>query len=181
MALTLVLGPRRSGKSEVAERLACDNGGEVIYLAPLTVSDSELEARIAAHRARRPGSWTTIETVEIAAALSHAPPGAVVLLDSLGTWISEIMWRQGAIDDDGGGGCGVCELVDEIHSVAEMACARAGEVIVVAEEAGWGPVPPNAVTRRWLDLLGDGAKEVARRADRVLLVVAGRVLELPSP
>ena len=91
MALTLVLGPRRSGKSAVAEALATGSGAPVVYLAPLTATDAEMKRRIAAHKARRPTSWATVETVDVAAAVEEAPDHATVLLDSLGTWIAEVL------------------------------------------------------------------------------------------
>src|SRR6185369_1796135 len=104
VALTLVLGPRRSGKSRVAEELAAGGGGPVVVLAPLTVTDDEMAARVAAHRAQRPAGWTTVEGTDVAAALRGAPAGAVVLLDSLGTWVSEVLWRAGALEDGRDGG-----------------------------------------------------------------------------
>lgn len=178
MALTLVLGPRRSGKTAVAERLAAQSGSEVIYVAPLTVTDDELASRVAAHRASRRESWTTIETIDVVDALQAAPSGAVVLLDSLGTWIAEVLWRGGMLDKPAGADA-VERLMSTVRQLATLAAARAAEVVIVAEEAGWGPVPPTAATRRWLDLMGDAAQELAASASRVLLVVAGRVLELP--
>jgi adenosyl cobinamide kinase/adenosyl cobinamide phosphate guanylyltransferase len=178
VALTLVLGPQRSGKSKVAEQVAAQHGDEVIYVAPLTPTDPELESRIAAHRARRPGAWKTVETIAVADLLEAAPSGTVLLLDSLGSWIAESLWRAGALDEQGDSDA-LAGLKAEIGRVVELATRRDCDVVIVAEEAGWGPVPPQAGTRRWLDLLGDAAQELARRADRVLLVIAGRVLELP--
>jgi adenosyl cobinamide kinase/adenosyl cobinamide phosphate guanylyltransferase len=178
VALTLVLGPQRSGKSKIAEQVAAQHGDEVIYIAPLTPTDPELESRIAAHRARRPGAWKTVETIAVADLLEAAPSGTVLLLDSLGSWIAESLWRAGALDDHGDSDA-LASLSAEIGRVVDLATRRDCDVVIVAEEAGWGPVPPQAATRRWLDLLGDAAQELARRADRVLLVIAGRVLELP--
>jgi adenosyl cobinamide kinase/adenosyl cobinamide phosphate guanylyltransferase len=175
VALTLVLGPRRSGKSRVAERLAQEAGEQVVVLAPLTVTDDEMAARVAAHRAARPAGWGTVEQVDVVAALRDAPPEATVLLDSLGTWVSEVLWRAGALEDP----ARAPSLDGAIGALARAAARRPGLTLVVAEEAGWGPVPPSGATRLWLDVLGDAAQALSAVADRVLLVVADRAVELP--
>lgn len=179
MALTLVLGPRRSGKSRLAEELAAGAGAPVVVLAPLTVTDDEMAARVATHRRRRPPGWTTVEDLDVPGALAAAAPGATVLLDSLGTWVSEVLWRRGALDDDGDAAAAAGALRRDVATLTTLAAGRPGLTIVVAEEAGWGPVPPHGATRLWLDVLGDAAQALAAAASRTLLVVAGRALPLP--
>jgi adenosylcobinamide kinase/adenosylcobinamide-phosphate guanylyltransferase len=181
VALTLVLGPRRSGKSRLAEELAAGAGAPVVVLAPLTVTDDEMAARVAEHRRRRPPGWTTVEDLDVAGALAAADPAATVLLDSLGTWVSEVLWRRGALDDDGevDAAAAAAALHHEVATLTTLAARRPGLTIVIAEEAGWGPVPPHGATRLWLDVLGDAAQALAAAASRTLLVVAGRALPLP--
>ncbi|WP_445151574.1 bifunctional adenosylcobinamide kinase/adenosylcobinamide-phosphate guanylyltransferase [Baekduia sp. Peel2402] len=177
MALTLVLGPRRSGKSRFAETLAQDAGAAVVAIAPLTVTDDEMAARVVAHRAARPAGWRTVEDVDVVGAVRAAEPGATVLLDSLGTWVSERLWRAGALEDPGK--APAAALAEEARALAEAAATRDGLTVIVAEEAGWGPVPPSGATRLWLDVLGDSAQALSAAADHVVLVVAGRAMELP--
>jgi adenosylcobinamide kinase / adenosylcobinamide-phosphate guanylyltransferase len=180
MSLIVILGPRRSGKSAVAERLASAGGAPVAYVAPLTVTDDEMASRVRAHRDRRPATWRTVETAEPLAALREADARDTVLLDSLGTWVAETLWRDGAFDERAPSDPSVLDhLRRDIATFAAEAATRPGLTLVVAEEAGWAPVPPGLTTRRWLDMLGDAAQACAGRADRVLLVVAGRTLELP--
>jgi adenosylcobinamide kinase/adenosylcobinamide-phosphate guanylyltransferase len=179
VALTLVLGPRRSGKSRIAEGLARAGGGSVVVIAPLTVTDDEMAARVAAHRAARPAAWTTVEDADVVGALRAAAPEATVLLDSLGTWVSETLWRAGALEEGADGTASAARVRSEAAALAGAARARAGQTIVVAEEAGWGPVPPSGATRLWLDVLGDATQALSAAADRALLVVAGRAVELP--
>jgi adenosylcobinamide kinase/adenosylcobinamide-phosphate guanylyltransferase len=179
VSLVTVHGARRSGKSVVAEQLAGASGAPVVYIAPLTVTDDELAGRVAAHRARRPAAWTTVESADPLAALVATGETPTILLDSLGTWISETLWRAGALEATPDATTTLADLAAAVQEFAARAAARRGLTVVVAEEAGWGPVPPDPSTRRWLDAMGDAARACSARADRALLVVAGRIVELP--
>ncbi len=168
--LTLVLGGVRSGKSAVAEGLARDaaRDGTVTYVATAEVdpADGDHVARVAAHRARRPLGWRTVEppSGEALADLVAALDGTV-LVDSLGTWLTRF-------PDCTPPPAAVTALVDAL-------AGRDGHTVVVSEEAGLSPHAPSALGRRFVDALGSCNQAVSLRADRVLLVVAGRTLELP--
>src|SRR5262245_46150344 len=95
--LVLVLGGMRSGKSAVAERIAA-GAPAVVYVATAAEADGELARRIAAHRARRPPGWRTVEGADPAAAVAAAPRGAAVLVDGTGVWLAGRMARLGLLD-----------------------------------------------------------------------------------
>ncbi len=161
--ITLVLGGTRSGKSEVAEGLL-PAAGSVTYVATGQVTDPDMARRIAAHRGRRPTSWTTVEAgADLVAALdgSEGP----VLVDSLGTWVA----AHADLAPDVG---------DLVAALRRRAGRAAGPTVLVTEEVGLGVHPPTDVGRRFADTLGALNREVAEVADRVLLVVAGRILPL---
>jgi adenosylcobinamide kinase / adenosylcobinamide-phosphate guanylyltransferase len=96
----LVMGGARSGKSERAElRLAGEP--EVTYVAtgPGGGGDPDWAARVAAHRARRPGWWRTVETGDLAGVLASAR--GAVLIDGIGTWLAAVLDECGAWDGGG--------------------------------------------------------------------------------
>ena len=171
MSLTLVIGGTRSGKSARAEALAAATGRPVRYVATANGGDVSMHERIAAHAARRPRDWTT---VEIAASLDGAldeTAGACVLVDGLGPWIATAQYAA-----NGGARDAVLSDIDRVAAAAERA-----DVIVVAEEAGHGLLPMDPTSRAWLDLLGEATQRLAAVADHVELVVAGRPLPLAAP
>ena len=180
MPLVLVTGGIRSGKSEVAERLAGEGGAPVTYVATGTASDPEMGERIERHRARRPAGWRTVETGDPAAALTGVSEGTV-LLDSLGGWVARLLHEHGLLGDAPVDELALANLRARVRALAEAAAGRPGLTVVVTEEAGLGPVPGDAGTRRWLDLAAEAAQLVGGAADRALLVVAGRALELTEP
>ena len=175
MTLTLVVGGTRSGKSARAEALAAASGQPVRYVATADATDESLRARIAEHAARRPAGWTTVELGAEHPSLARAlggDDGTCVLIDGLGPWLGALLHRL-----DGGAREAALGDLDAV-----LAAARAGrEVLVVAEEAGHGLLPPDAVSRAWLDLLGEAVQRLSAAADRVELVVAGRSVVLGGP
>lgn len=163
--VVLVLGGARSGKSEVAERRAAElAGGEpVTYVATGWApdgSDPAWQARVAAHRLRRPPTWTTVEAgTDLAGTLAAAD--GVALVDSLGTWVS------------GAEGYEV-----DVVALAQVLADRPSPTVLVSDEVGLGVHPETAAGIAFRDALGDVNRAVAEIADEVLLVVAGRVLPL---
>src|SRR3954470_23858432 len=95
MSKVLVLGGSRSGKSAHAEKLL-EGWPDVTYLATNAVedADSEWASRVAAHRARRPVGWTTLETTMP----SELVRGGAVLVDSVTTWVAALMDETGIWD-----------------------------------------------------------------------------------
>jgi adenosyl cobinamide kinase/adenosyl cobinamide phosphate guanylyltransferase len=164
--VTLVLGGTRSGKSAVAERLTAETertwGCAVTYVATASVHDDEMAQRVMAHRARRPPSWATVELqqAEQLPAVLLGIEGAV-LLDSLGAWLASSP-----------------EMVVDAGSLGAALRSRPGPTVVVSEEVGLAVHPTTSAGRAFTDALGSLNQAIAAAADRAVLVVAGRILEL---
>jgi adenosylcobinamide kinase/adenosylcobinamide-phosphate guanylyltransferase len=166
----LVTGGVRSGKSAHAESLLADRP-TVRYVAPgPTRDDADWADRVAAHRARRPASWTTVETHDLAAALSTDDP---VLVDCLGTWLTAVVDDAGLWEAPAGV---VLELVEE--RVDAALAVLGDDAVLVTPEVGLSVVPEHRSGRLFRDLLGTVNQRFAAVCDEVHLVVAGRVLKL---
>ncbi|MCZ7379245.1 bifunctional adenosylcobinamide kinase/adenosylcobinamide-phosphate guanylyltransferase [Micromonospora sp. WMMC250] len=166
----LVLGGIRSGKSEFAESLVTD-APVVRYVATAPEGDpedTEWATRLAAHRARRPGSWTTEETTEdprrLADVLASAEPNETLLVDDLGGWVTVLL------DPDH-------QPADDVATIAELADALrtcSARVVLVSPEVGLSLVPTTPLGRAFTDALGAANRAVADACDAVVLVVAGQ-------
>ena len=167
--IILVTGAARSGKSEWAEILAAEMGNPVTYIATAQVdsTDKEWQARIEKHQQRRPSSWQVEEVpVELATTLDKSTPPDCLLVDSLGTWVANLLtqdektWEKTA-----------AQLLQSLQRTAV-------DVILVAEEAGWGVVPAYEAGRQFRDRLGMLVRQIGAIADRVYLVTGGYALDL---
>ena len=173
--LILVTGGVRSGKSRHAESLLSD-APSVTYVAPGPSADEDSDpdwvARIAAHQARRPASWTTVETRDLTSALRLDGP---VLVDCLGTWLTSVLDSRSLWDVPPSE---VTLAVDDLLDDVVAALAVRDDVVLVTNEVGLGVVPAHRSGRLFRDLLGLVNQRIATACDEVHLVVAGRVLRL---
>jgi adenosyl cobinamide kinase/adenosyl cobinamide phosphate guanylyltransferase len=167
MGFTLILGGARSGKSDRALRMAVESGLPVTFIATASAGDSEMDERIRRHRASRPLDWTTVEEpIDIVSAAGGAPAADFVIVDCLTLWVSNLL----------GAGWTAEQVQTAARQAADALASRRGAV--VTNEVGLGIVPANELARRFRDVLGDVNTAFARCADRSVLMVAGRALEL---
>lgn len=170
--LILVTGPARSGKSEWAETLATRSSKQVIYIATSQVNPDDLEwqGRISQHQHRRPPEWITLEIPvklpETLAAYGHQD--SCILVDSLGTWLANILAQDEQV------------WHETLEATIESLLAASGDVILVAEETGWGVVPSFPIGRLFRDRLGTLIRRVGFISHPVYLVTGGHVLNLSA-
>jgi len=153
----LVTGGARSGKSRWAESLIADQP-DVLYVATARPrpDDPEWEQRVEEHRKRRPATWRTAETQDIAEAIADEP---AVLLECATLWLAAAL-------DEPDMDARVDELVDAVSR-------HPGTVVVVTNEVGSGVVPATESGREFRDALGALNSALGRICDEVWLVTAG--------
>ncbi|GAB23903.1 nicotinate-nucleotide--dimethylbenzimidazole phosphoribosyltransferase [Gordonia polyisoprenivorans NBRC 16320 = JCM 10675] len=170
---TLVLGGVRSGKSAHGEQLL-RAAASVRYVAtgPTLTTDAEWTARVERHRQRRDPRYTTVETSDLASEL-RADPHASTLVDDLGNWLAARL--------DATGAWSATATVDRSAENDELCSAIAeftGDLVLISPEVGLAPVAPTPAGRLFQDELGALNEAVAAVCDRVILVVAGRIIDL---
>ncbi|MET4289556.1 adenosylcobinamide kinase/adenosylcobinamide-phosphate guanylyltransferase [Bradyrhizobium sp. LB8.2] len=166
MAVILITGGARSGKSKRAEMRTRSFPGQPVYVATAEALDAEMEARIAKHRARRGTDWMEREVpLDLVPALVATDGGGARLVDCLTLWLSNLMHAQR----------------DWEREVSELATALSrlkSPVVFVTNEVGLGIVPDNALARSFRDAAGIMNQTIAALADEVEFVVAGLPMNL---
>ena len=165
MAITLVLGGARSGKSAYAEKLAAQTMQKVVYVATAKVRDKAIEERVTLHQQSRPSEWLTVECpLDLGAVLQeHASKGNTVLVDCLTMWVTNMLCEEDSKK----------VLAEQKQSFFESLGTVKGNVVFVSNEVGMGIIPMGEITRDYVDIAGRLHQDIATLADKVLLIVAG--------
>lgn len=175
--ISIVTGGARSGKSEFAESLI---KGDAIYIATAENYDDEMDLRIKKHVKRRDESgikWRTVECLKNFDGLSGEEK--YVLFDSLGVFVSNIMFSKTADDlSDKSIEETILEVRKELEELLDWARENDKELVIVTDEVGMSIIPESKVARVYRDLIGTINKEVAAKCDRAYFVCMGLEVRL---
>lgn len=173
MAIHLILGGARSGKSNYAEKLAQDSNLAVAYIATAQVYDDEFRARIQHHQDRRPADWTLVEEPHyLANTLKKlAKVENCLIVDCLTLWLAQ--WI-----------CPDCNppknssWEEQREALLQALPSLPGTIILVSNEVGMGIVPLGAINRQFQDEQGRLNQAIAAIANHATFVAAGLPLSL---
>ncbi len=178
--LIFLLGGGRSGKSSLAQDMAVEKGGKVLFVATAEVLDAEMAVRIEKHRKARPEQWRTLElSSEVGKRLrGHFADSEVIILDCLTLLVSNVLTRYEGRDAaisryDERASEIERRLEEEVSNLIDCIDEYKGTFIVVSNEVGLGLVPESELGRLYRDCLGRANQCMARHADEVLFLVSG--------
>ncbi|MEO8660589.1 MAG: bifunctional adenosylcobinamide kinase/adenosylcobinamide-phosphate guanylyltransferase [Bryobacteraceae bacterium] len=162
MAVILVGGGARSGKSKYALALAEVHGHKLGFVATAQVLDEEMRRRVRRHQMDRGPLFITIEEpYDIAAVIEdRSPKFDALVVDCLTLWLSNLMLSGRDVDA-------------EIDRLVAVAARAPSSVVLVTNEVGCGIVPDNELSRRFRDYAGILNQRVAEVAHRVYFMAFG--------
>ena len=138
MAVTLVLGGARSGKSAAAEAIALACPGPVTYIATgsstddLGAIDDDMARRIADHQRARNVRFVTLEAGrELVDAVAGCD--GPVLVDSLGTWVAATWSAESEA------------FTPDVDALVTALVERTDTTVVVSDEVGLSVHPESEV------------------------------------
>ena len=163
----LILGGARSGKSSYAESLALstwnlDKTRSLYYVATAQALDHEMTLRIQHHLESRHTAFETIEeSLALAEVLETLPSRAVVVVDCLTLWLSNILHNPEE------------SITERKKALFNTLRSCDHEVYLVSNEISLGVTPMGEITRKFVDEMGWLHQELGQTVDELTLMVAG--------
>jgi len=205
MALVVLTGGARSGKSALAQELArvraLDGTRVAVAVFADEGQDDETAGRVERHRHDRPADFGVIEAGDSRSWTDAVADDDLLVVDCLGTLVTMVMdetlrERELLAEIPKGQNPAAAPTPDEqtallptqlasevearVNVLLEGILTRSGDTIVVTNEVGDGVVPPFASGRLFRDVLGRANKRLVSAADVAYLVTCGRALDITA-
>ena len=166
--LTIISGPTKSGKSQLAEFLIKEQES-ITYIATSKprINDQEWQRRINVHKRRRPSSWKLIEhPLNICKSIERLGVNESVLIDSLGGLVEQHLIKN--------------DYQWELFQVDFVNCLIKNDYgfFLVTEEIGWGVIPSTPIGHLFRERLSNLSSLLCRHSTNKWLAVHGTAIDL---
>jgi adenosylcobinamide kinase/adenosylcobinamide-phosphate guanylyltransferase len=155
--MILITGGIKSGKSSLALELAKKRKGPRAFLATSEAFDGEMKARIKRHKAERGSGFKLYEEPTDIFTPLKTIKANVIVIDCITVWVSNLIYYK----------------KDLKEYFKKFISSLSGNEIIVTNEVGLGVIPDNALSREYVDRLGEINKMLTKKADEVYLMVSG--------
>lgn len=162
MSITFITGGQRSGKSSYAQKLAEDASSQPIYLATARHWDEDFTQRIQRHQADRGTQWTTIEEEKNLGSVDLK--NQTILLDCITLWLTNIFHDNSYSID---------ASLEIAKREWDLFIEKENCLFVVSNELGMGIHASDEASRKFTDLQGWMNQYIAKKAQKVILMVSG--------
>ncbi|HEX8577449.1 MAG TPA: bifunctional adenosylcobinamide kinase/adenosylcobinamide-phosphate guanylyltransferase [Flavobacterium sp.] len=159
----LITGGERSGKSSFAQELAKRLSTTPMYVATARKWDGDFQERIHRHQQERDATWTNIEKEKYISEIDFK--GKVAVVDCVTLWLTNFF-----VDTQNNVALSLEEAKKEFENIAEQENAT---IIIITNEIGMGVHAATEAGRKFTELQGWMNQFLAKRADKVILMVSG--------
>ena len=165
MAITLITGAIKSGKSEFAEKI-CLKYNELTYVAlsQLYPDDKEWQNKIKIHKLRRPSSWKVVESDDLLQVLNNL--SGPLLIDSIGGFVVKYINNNHK------------EWINKLKLLNSYLRKYTNDIIIVGEQVGWGLVSEYHIGNKYAERSGEILREITTISNDNWLTINGKAIKL---
>ncbi len=166
--LHLITGGTRSGKSRYGQEQAKRLDNYPTYIATARIWDEDFKYRVKKHQHDRDAQWINLEIEKKISDID--PDSKAILIDCVTLWLTNYFVDLKQDEEKI-----LAEMRKEIDHIVNR---KSKNWIIVTNEIGMGMHADTATGRKFVDLLGWINQYIAKKADKVTLMVSGLPLIL---
>ena len=167
MAITLITGAIKSGKSEFAERKALIYEKlTYIALSQSLPEDKDWQKKIKLHKSRRPSRWEVFENDDLLYIFKNV--SGPLLIDSIGGFVvkninkDDNKWKKNLLQ--------LMKCLSEYKS----------DIIIVGEQVGWGLVSEYKIGNIYIERIGEVLRDITNISNDNWLTINGKAIKLDN-
>ena len=167
MAITLITGAIKSGKSEFAEKKALSYKRlTYIALSKSLPADKQWQEKIDLHKSRRPLYWDTIENDDLLYIFKDV--SGPLLIDSIGGFVVK------SINDDDK------KWKNNLLLLNKFLTEYKSDIIIVGEQVGWGLVSEYKIGNIFTERIGEVLRNITSISKDNWLTINGKAIKLDN-